>query len=56
MNWWREGDPAEHYWVEVTERPDVGIDLNAPQLDESGYPSWSHDLVKGPHDKAATGG
>src|SRR5687767_3993864 len=47
--WWGE-DPEEHYWLEITDRPDLGTDLNAPQHDETGRPTWSYELVKEPAD------
>lgn len=43
-NWW-EGDPAEHYWMEITNRSDLGVDLKAPQTDPGGRESWSYTLV-----------
>jgi hypothetical protein len=50
MNRWWEGEPSEHYWLEITDRPDLGADLNAPQIDESGQARWSYDLLKEPAD------
>lgn len=44
--WW-VGDPAERYWLEVSERDDdLGIDLNAPTTNEVGRPFWSYDLLQ----------
>ena len=31
--WW-EQDPKERYWLEVTDRRDLGADLNAPQTND----------------------
>lgn len=45
LNSWWSGDPAERYWMEITDRETVGIDVNAPQLDGSGKPHWSYTLV-----------
>jgi hypothetical protein len=42
--WW-EGRPEEIYWVEVTDRSDLGKDLAAPQEAEDGGSHWSYDLV-----------
>jgi hypothetical protein len=42
--WWDENE-SERYWLEVTDRPDIGADLNAPQLDDSGKTRWSYDLM-----------
>ena len=33
--WW-QADPLERYWMEITGRPDLGADLHAPRLDDSG--------------------
>jgi len=43
-NWW-DGDPAEHYWMEITGRPDLGSDLKAPKSDPSGRANWSYSLL-----------
>ena len=37
---------AEIYWVEVTDREDVGSDLRAPLLGESGKPQWRYTLFQ----------
>jgi hypothetical protein len=42
--WWHES-PEEIYWVEITDRPDLGADLAAPQLNEDGNSYWSYNLV-----------
>ena len=33
LNAWWEGDARERYWLEITDRLDLGIDLHAPQRD-----------------------
>jgi hypothetical protein len=33
MNAWWEGNHYESYWMEITDREDLGADLHAPQLD-----------------------
>jgi hypothetical protein len=42
--WWA-GDASERYWVEITQRPDVGVNLWAPTADQSGRPYWGYELV-----------
>lgn len=46
INDWWAGDPAERYWMEITDRTELlGDDLNAPTLNGSGRPEWSYSLV-----------
>jgi hypothetical protein len=45
MEWW-ESDPTERYWCEITDRDDIGANLWAPKLNESGKPYWSYSLVR----------
>lgn len=45
VNTWWTGDGAERYWMEITDRPDVGTDLNAPQRDGAGRENWTYTLV-----------
>lgn len=42
--WW-ENDSAERYWMEATDRPDIGEDLRAPQQGNQGQNVWHYDLV-----------
>ena len=42
--WW-DGDPAETYWMEITDRADLGGELWAPKVDASGAEAWSYTLV-----------
>lgn len=42
--WWAD-DPAERYWIEITDRVDLGANLLAPTTDHSGNPTWSYSLV-----------
>lgn len=44
MRWW-DGDPEERYWLEITDREDLGADLHAPKRDGSGNEYWSYSLV-----------
>jgi hypothetical protein len=45
INAWWEGDPTETYWMEITDRDDLGGELWAPKFDASGTASWSYTLV-----------
>ncbi|MEU7928133.1 DUF3883 domain-containing protein [Micromonospora sp. NPDC049107] len=42
--WWRD-DPAECYWLEITDRDDLGANVQALQRDGSGRENWSYVLV-----------
>jgi hypothetical protein len=42
--WWRD-DPSEVFWVEITDRNDLGVDLNAPQLADNGREFWAYSLI-----------
>jgi hypothetical protein len=44
-SWWH-GVAAERYWLESTDREDLGADLRAPELDEVGHPNWRYTLFK----------
>jgi hypothetical protein len=46
INKWWVNNPDERFWIETTDRVDVGIDLNAPQLDESGQVNWRYSLIE----------
>lgn len=43
--WWRN-DPNERYWLEITNRDDIGADLLAPQVNDAGQEYWSYSLVR----------
>ncbi len=43
-NWWA-ADTSESFWMEITDRDDLGESLWAPQRDASGKESWSYSLV-----------
>lgn len=43
--WWGD-DPRERYWMEITDRSDLGADLHAPQRDDGGNEYWSYTLVR----------
>jgi hypothetical protein len=44
-HWWTE-EPAERYWLETTDREDLGADLRAPETDDSGRDNWRYTLFK----------
>jgi len=44
-DWWKN-EPRERFWLEVTDRPDIGINLKAPQTNEHGKEFWSYSLLK----------
>jgi hypothetical protein len=46
MRRWWDGSPTERYWLEITDREDLGVDLKAPQTGDSGREVWSYSLVK----------
>jgi hypothetical protein len=46
MHRWWDGQTEEHYWLEVSDRPDIGTDLNAPREDEIGGDRWSYALLR----------
>ena len=48
MSAWWEHDETERFWVEVTDRRDIGADLNAPAASESGGQVASYELLKAP--------
>jgi hypothetical protein len=43
--WWAN-DPAEKFWLEATDRKDVGADLKAPLQDASRSDNWRYSLFK----------
>ncbi|WP_443031873.1 DUF3883 domain-containing protein [Streptomyces sp. CA-210063] len=46
VNAWWLGDPAERFWLEITNRQDIGHDLLAPKVNDSGAEYWSYSLVQ----------
>ncbi len=46
MKKWWAGLTGEHYWMEITERNDLGADLNAPLADEKGKQNANYALVR----------
>ncbi len=45
INTWWSGEPSERFWVEITQRSNVGEDLWAPKTDQSGRPYWGYELL-----------
>jgi hypothetical protein len=43
-NWWAQ-DGSESFWMEITDRNDLGRSLWAPQRDGGGHESWSYSLI-----------
>lgn len=43
--WW-DGAPEEIFWMETTDRADLGVDLNAPERTEEGREYWSYSFVR----------
>ena len=46
LNKWWESRRGERYWLETTDRPDIGVDLKAPQRDEAGKEHHSYSLIE----------
>lgn len=44
-DWW-DGSDHERYWCEVTDRPDLGVDLKCPQTNEKGGEFWGYSLIR----------
>lgn len=45
INEWWSGDPSERYWLEITNRDNLGENLIAPQQNDAGREEWSYALV-----------
>jgi hypothetical protein len=43
-DWWVT-DPDQRFWMEITDRKDLGADLFAPTTDGSGRPYWGYELM-----------
>lgn len=44
-SWWAR-DPNESWWLEVTDREDVGSDLHIPQRRDDGTEFWGYSLIQ----------
>jgi len=42
--WWTD-DPQQRFWLEITDRPDIGIDLHCPQRDATGNRTPGYSLI-----------
>ena len=47
--WWQK-KPSEIFWLEVTGRTDIGVNLKAPQTNEHSDEFWSYSLLKYIHE------
>lgn len=45
LRWW-DRDVRERYWLEATDRSDIGSDLRAPSADAGGSDNWRYTLFK----------
>lgn len=45
QKWWA-GRPEERFWLEATDREDIGADLRAPLVDASGRDNWRYTLFQ----------
>lgn len=45
INEWWTADPAQRFWMEITDRYDLGADLFAPTTNGSGQPYWGYELI-----------
>lgn len=45
LNVWWDGDERERFWLEITGRPDIGVDLHAPQRDAVGRRTSGYSLL-----------
>ena len=46
INRWWANDPAERFWLEITDRDDIGADLHIPQTGDDGTEFWGYSLIK----------
>jgi hypothetical protein len=54
MDRWWDDRPDEIYWLKTTDRPDLGVDLKAPQTNERGEEFWSYAAVREVRDGSST--
>jgi hypothetical protein len=45
VNDWWTGDPRQKFWLEITDRDDIGIDLHCPQRDANGNRTPGYSLI-----------
>jgi len=46
--WWKDR-PEERFWLEATDRTDLGADLRAPLADDAGRDNWRYTLFRSAH-------
>lgn len=46
INQWWSNNSTENFWIEVTDRQDIGVNLKAPQHNEHGKEFWGYSLIK----------
>lgn len=46
MHRWWEGRGNERFWLEITDRKDLGVDLRAPQFGDEDRDVWTYSLVR----------
>ncbi|WP_153395341.1 protein NO VEIN domain-containing protein [Ornithinicoccus halotolerans] len=45
INEWWANDSDQRFWMEITDRSDVGNNLYAPQTQQGGQPYWGYELI-----------
>jgi hypothetical protein len=45
LNAWWNDDAGERYWMEITDRPDIGVDLHCPQRDATGRANAGYSTI-----------
>ncbi len=45
VNQWWADDPRQRFWLEITDRPDIGVDLHCPQRDAVGHRTPGYSLI-----------
>jgi hypothetical protein len=43
-DWWAD-DPRQRFWLEITDRTDIGVDLHCPQRDATGNHTPGYSLI-----------
>lgn len=45
VNAWWSGESRQRFWLEITDRPDIGVDLHCPQRDATGHRNPGYSLI-----------
>ena len=45
VNAWWTGNTRQRFWLEITDRPDIGVDLHCPQRDAAGNRNPGYSLI-----------